>query len=239
VVESVVTNKKCFSQDEKEAVYRVLRERRDVRSGYLPRPLEDATLYRLLDAAHSAPSVGLMQPWRFIVVRDRSQRAKVHEIFERANRTAAAGYAQERGELYARLKLEGLLEAPQHLCVVCEGTSEQGHGLGRRSMPETSLYSVVCAIQNLWLAARAEGIGVGWVSILDPLAIKDLLRIPSNVELVAYLCIGYVDEFAEGPELERAGWEERTSLTSVLRSEYFDEHYPLAEVFDSLPHSQP
>jgi 5,6-dimethylbenzimidazole synthase len=170
-----------------------------------------------------------MQPWRFIVVRDPAQRARVHEIFLRANEAAAIGYADERGELYARLKLEGLLEAPQHLCVVCEATSEQGHGLGRRSMPETSTYSVVCAIQNLWLAARAEGIGVGWVSILDPLAIKDLLRIPPGAELVAYLSIGYVEEFAERPDLERAGWEERASLASVLRSEYFDQPYLLAE----------
>jgi 5,6-dimethylbenzimidazole synthase len=230
VVESVVTGAKSgFSQDEREAVYRVLRERRDVRSGYLPRPLEDATLRRLLNAAHSAPSVGLMQPWRFIVVRDEARRAKVYEIFEHANRAAAAEYAQERGQLYGRLKLEGLLEAPQHLCVVCETTSTQGHGLGRRSMPETSNYSVVCAVQNLWLAARVEGVGVGWVSILDPLAVKDLLRIPSGVELVAYLCIGYVEEFADRPDLERAGWEERASLRSILREEYFDQPYSLED----------
>jgi 5,6-dimethylbenzimidazole synthase len=200
-----------------------------VRSGYLPRPLEDATLQRLLNAAHSAPSVGLMQPWRFIVVRDEARRAKVYEIFEHANRAAAAEYAQERGQLYGRLKLEGLLEAPQHLCVVCETTSTQGHGLGRRSMPETSNYSVVCAVQNLWLAARVEGVGVGWVSILDPLAVKDLLRIPSGVELVAYLCIGYVEEFADRPDLERAGWEERASLRSILREEYFDQPYSLED----------
>lgn len=217
--------KSGFTQNERDAVYRVLRERRDVRSGYLPRPLEDATLCRLLDAAHSAPSVGLMQPWRFIVVRDVAQRARVHELFQRANQAAAACYTQERGEIYVRLKLEGLLEAPQHLCVVCEAKSERGHRLGRHSMPETPIYSVVCAIQNLWLAARAEGIGVGWVSILDPCAVKDLLRIPPDVELVAYLCVGYVEEFAERPDLERAGWEERVSLTSVLRSEYFDQPY--------------
>jgi 5,6-dimethylbenzimidazole synthase len=226
MVESVVTVSKCgFSQAERDAVYRVLRERRDVRSGYLPRTLENTTLCRLLDAAHSAPSVGLMQPWRFIVVRDPAQRARVHEVFLHANQTAAIGYANERSELYGRLKLEGLLEAPQHLCVVCEATSEQGHGLGRRSMPETSTYSVVCAIQNLWLAARAEGIGVGWVSIVDPHAIKDLLRIPPGAELVAYLSIGYVEEFAESPDLERAGWEVRASLASVLRSEYFNSPY--------------
>lgn len=156
------------------------------------------------------------------MVRDLAQRARVHEIFQRAREAAAALYAGDRRELYARLKLEALLEAPQHLCVVCDTNSEQGHALGRHSMPEMPAYSVVCAIQNLWLAARTEGIGVGWVSILDPAAMKDLLRIPAEVDLVAYLCIGYVEEFAPRPDLERVGWEERASLLSVLREEFFD-----------------
>jgi len=215
-------SKSGFTQAEKEAVYRAIRERRDVRSGYLPRPLENDVLLRLLNAAHMAPSVGLMQPWRFIVVRDAAQRAKVHEIFTRARDTAAALYTGGRRALYARLKLEALLEAPQHLCVTCDPNSEQGHALGRHSMLETPAYSAVCAIQNLWLAARAEGIGVGWVSILDPIAMKNLLRIPPEVELVAYLCIGYIEEFASRPDLERVGWEERVSLKSVLREEFFD-----------------
>jgi 5,6-dimethylbenzimidazole synthase len=170
-----------------------------------------------------------MQPWRFIVVRDTAQRAKVHEIFTRARDAAAALYAGERRGLYARLKLEALLEAPQHLCVACDPNSEQGHGLGRHSMLETPAYSAVCAIQNLWLAARAEGIGLGWVSILDPVAMKGLLRIPPEVELVAYLCIGYVEEFAPCPDLERVGWEERAGLASVLREEFFDRSMQLGE----------
>jgi 5,6-dimethylbenzimidazole synthase len=223
MVESMVMNcQSIFTQVERDAVYRTIRERRDVRSGYLPRPLENDVLLRLLNAAHMAPSVGLMQPWRFIMVRNAAQRTSVHEIFLRASEAAAALYDGDRRELYARLKLEALLEAPQHLCVVCEANSEQGHALGRHSMPQTPAYSVVCAIQNLWLAARAEGIGVGWVSILDPLAMKDLLRIPPTVELVAYLCIGYVEEFASCPDLERIGWEGRASLASVLREEVFD-----------------
>jgi 5,6-dimethylbenzimidazole synthase len=223
MVESMVMEHKSgFTQEERDAVYRAIRERRDVRSGYLPRPLENDVLLRLLNAAHMAPSVGLMQPWRFIVVRDAAQRDKVQEIFTRARDTAAAFYTEERRALYARLKLEALLEAPQHLCVACDPNSEQGHALGRHSMLETPAYSAVCAIQNLWLAARAEGIGVGWVSILDPVAMKNLLRIPPEVELVAYLCIGYVEEFAQRPDLERVGWEERVSLTSVLREEFFD-----------------
>jgi 5,6-dimethylbenzimidazole synthase len=211
-----------FTPGEREAIYRVIRERRDVRSGYLPRPLENEVLLRLLNAAHMAPSVGLMQPWRFILVRDEAQRARVHEIFLRARKAAGALYEGDRYDLYARLKLEALLQAPQHLCVVCDSNNEQGHALGRHSMPETPAYSAVCAIQNLWLAARAEGIGVGWVSVLDAAAMKDLLRIPAGIELVAYLCIGYVEEFAPRPDLERVGWEERASLASVLREEFFD-----------------
>jgi 5,6-dimethylbenzimidazole synthase len=226
MVESMVRRTQNeFSAAEKAAVYRALRERRDVRVGYLPQPLDDATLYRLLAAAHQAPSVGYMQPWRFIVVRDLALRKAVHGIFEHANAAAAASYSGNLKEVYSRLKLEGLLEAPQHLCVVCDEQTERGHHLGRRSMPETSIYSVVCAIQNLWLAARTEGIGVGWVSILDPLAIKDLLRIPACVQLVAYLCIGYVREFSDVPDLERYGWENRAELAPLVRADYFDQFY--------------
>lgn len=226
MVQSLVTPaQNDFSTAERSAVYRALRERRDVRAGYLPQPIDEVTLYRLLAAAHQAPSVGFMQPWRFIVIRSDAVRTAVHGIFQRANADAAARYQGDRKELYSRLKLEGLLEAPQHLCVVCDDESERGHSLGRNSMPETSIYSVVCAIQNLWLAARTEGIGVGWVSILDPLAIKELLRIPAAARLVAYLCLGYVREFSEVPDLEREGWEERAELTPLVRAEYFDRPY--------------
>lgn len=231
MVQSVVTPaQNDFSAAERSAVYRALRERRDVRAGYLSEPIEDATLYRLLAAAHQAPSVGFMQPWRFIVVRSEALRTAVHGIFQRANSDAAARYQGERKELYSRLKLEGILEAPQHLCVVCDGETKRGHHLGRNSMPETSIYSVVCAIQNLWLAARTEGIGVGWVSILDPLAIKNLLRIPASAQLVAYLCFGYVRKFSNVPDLERDGWEQRAELASVVRADYFDQPYPTDQV---------
>ena len=229
MVQSVVTpSQNDFSAAERSAVYRAFRERRDVRAGYLSEPIDDATLYRLLAAAHQAPSVGFMQPWRFIVVRSEALRTAVHRIFQRANSDAAARYQGERKELYSRLKLEGLLEAPQHLCVVCDSETERGHHLGRNSMPETSIYSVVCAIQNLWLAARTEGIGVGWVSILDPLTIKDLLRIPAGTQLVAYLCLGYVREFSNVPDLERDGWEQRAELESLVRADYFDQPYTSA-----------
>jgi 5,6-dimethylbenzimidazole synthase len=218
-----------FSPDEMRAVYRAIHERRDVRHGFLPEPLQEATLLRLLEAAQCYPSVGLMQPARFIVIRDQAVRSEVHSIFQKANDAAAAIYEGEQRKLYSELKLQGLLEAPQHLCVVCDGRTTQGYGLGRQSMPETALYSVVCAIQNLWLAARAEGIGVGWVSIVDPAAIKQLLHIPNGVELVAYLCIGYVQEFAPLPDLEHFGWEVRRKLASALRSESFDQPYPQSQ----------
>jgi len=230
MVESMVTPaQNDFSAAERSAVYRAFRERRDVRTGYLPQPIDDATLYRLLTAAHQAPSVGFMQPWRFIVVRNEGLRRAVHGIFQRANTDAAARYAGDQRKLYSRLKLEGLLEAPQHLCVLCDDESERGHYLGRNSMPETSVYSVVCAIQNLWLAARTEGIGVGWVSILDPLAIKELLRIPTGAQLIAYLCLGYVREFSDMPDLERDGWEQRAKLAPLVRADYFDQPYTAAD----------
>jgi 5,6-dimethylbenzimidazole synthase len=205
-----------FDECERRAVYRAIRERRDVRRGFLPEPLPDELLRKLLEAAHNAPSVGLMQPWRFIVVRDLDVRRSIHKIFLDANQQALASYEGERQENYAGLKLEGILEAPQNLCVVCDTQSSQGHQLGRRTMPETALYSAVCAIQNLWLAARAEGIGVGWVSILEPKLLRGALNIPEHITPVAYLCLGYVDAFGDAPDLERSGWEKRTPLQSVL-----------------------
>lgn len=230
MVESMVMQMiSCYSEAERAAIYRVIRERRDVRTGYLPKPLDDAALARLLDAAHHAPSVGFMQPWRFIVVRDAGLRTAVHECFLRANDEAAAIYSGDRRAVYGQLRLEGLLAAPQHLCVVCDAASKRGHRLGRNSMPETAAYSVACAIQNLWLAARAEGIGVGWVSILDPITIKALLQIPPNVELVAYLCIGYVESFSAVPDLERSGWEQREQLASVVKSDFFNRPYQFRE----------
>jgi 5,6-dimethylbenzimidazole synthase len=211
-----------FDESERRAVYRAIRERRDVRRGFLPEPMPDELLCRLLEAAHSAPSVGLMQPWRFIVVRDLGVRQNIHKIFLDANQQALAAYEGERRQNYASLKLEGILEAPQNLCIVCDPQSSQGHQLGRRSMPETALYSAVCAIQNLWLAARAEGIGVGWVSILEPNLLRCALDVPEHITPVAYLCLGYVEAFAAAPDLERAGWEKRTPLKSVLSFDRYD-----------------
>ena len=212
-----------FDGAQRAAIYRVIAERRDVRHGYLPEPLAEDVLARLLAAAHQAPSVGLMQPTRFVLVRDGAVRQAVHDAFLSANEAARATYDEARGVQYASLKLEGLLEAPQHLCVLCDANSTRGHGLGRQTMPETALYSTVCAVQNLWLAARAEGVGVGWVSILDPQSLRDLLHIPDHIVPVAYLCLGYVNRFAQEPDLERFGWETRTTLASVVSEDRFED----------------
>ncbi len=223
------TKAEAFCDRELEGVYRAIRERRDVRSGFLPEALADEVLLRLLGAAHNAPSVGLMQPWRFIVIRSLRVRGAVRDIFSQAQKLAADSYEGERGELYRGLKLEGILEAPQNLCIACDPVSERGHRLGRQSMPETAIYSAVCAVQNLWLAARAEGIGVGWVSILDPDALKTLLGIPAHMVLVAYLCLGFVDGFEARPQLERLGWEQRVPLADVIRLEHYNGSHLLAD----------
>jgi 5,6-dimethylbenzimidazole synthase len=219
------------SQDEHEvhafdiaaraAVYRAINERRDVRRGFLSAPLPADLLTRLLGAAHSAPSVGLMQPSRFIIVKSIETRRKIHATFSEANEQAASMYTGERRKLYRSLKLEGILEAPQNLCVVCDTESTQGHGLGRQSIPETAIYSTVCAVQNLWLAARAEGVGVGWVSILRPQDLRSILNIPAPVVPIAYLCLGYVAAFADRPDLEQYEWEKRVPLAEVVFHETY------------------
>lgn len=197
-------------------MYRAIHERRDIRSQFLPSPVEDDVLGRLLLAAHHAPSVGFMQPWDFILIRDVAVRTSIRENFLAANRLAAEQYEGAQRVLYDSLKLEGILEAPLNVCVTCDRTRSLGAGLGRQSAPETDLFSVVCAIQNLWLAARAEGLGVGWVSILDHERLRPILQIPPHVTPVAYLCIGYVTEFPAAPELEAKGWCRREALARLL-----------------------
>jgi 5,6-dimethylbenzimidazole synthase len=205
-----------FSADEKRGLYRAIYERRDVRSHFLPDPVPDDVLARILDAAHHAPSVGFMQPWDFILIRDQSIRNEVRENFERANQQAAAIYDGEKRALYDNLKLAAIVESPMNLCVTCDHRRTRGSGLGRQSNPTTDLYSTVCAVQNLWLAARAESLGVGWVSILDTESLKTTLQIPPEVTPVAYLCLGYVSEFGSQPELEKRGWEHREQLANLI-----------------------
>ena len=194
-----------------EDLLRLLAMRRDVRS-FCTRPLPAGTVHRLIRSACLAPSVGYSQPWRFVTVRSASTRQAVGEEFAEQNRVASERYTGEDAAEYTRLKLAGLSEAPEHLAVFCVSDPEAGRGLGRQTMPRSVEYSVVAAIQNLWLVARAEGIGVGWVSILRPQAIADLLDIPTDWTLVAYLCLGYPRTNERRPLLEQVGWQHRLDV---------------------------
>jgi 5,6-dimethylbenzimidazole synthase len=198
----------------RERFAELLRWRRDVRR-FRTDPISASLIEKLLELAALAPSVGLSQPWRFVLVETPERRAAIAKNFAKANDTALNGYAGERQARYARLKLEGLSQAPVHLAVCADETTGQGHGLGRQTMPETLRYSVVAAIQTLWLAARAEGLGVGWISILDPEAACATLDLPVGWTFVAYLCLGWPEEEHDDPELERHGWEQRSCEASV------------------------
>jgi 5,6-dimethylbenzimidazole synthase len=193
----------------------LLEWRRDVRR-FRADPVEPRLLMQLIEAAQLAPSVGLSQPWRFVTVEDAQRRAAIIADFEACNADALADYEAERAQSYAGLKLAGLREAPVHLAVFADRGTTQGHGLGRRTMPEMIDYSAVLAVHTLWLAARAEGIGLGWVSILDPAAVRRILEVPDDWRFIAYLCLGYPETEAPRPELERAGWETRRHGEDVL-----------------------
>ena len=225
-----------FSEAERRGVYRAIYERRDIRSHFLPDPGAPPVLGRILDAAHHSPSVGFMQPWDFIVIQDMAIRRAVREAFLEANRSAARIYSGEQRALYESLKLEGILEAPVNLCVTCDRLREKGAGVGRQTDPATDLYSTVCAIQNLWLAARAESLGVGWVSILDFDRLRGVLAIPARFTPVAYLCVGYVSEFPAAPELETVGWESRENPARLIHFDGWDgrDEQRAAELFGSL-----
>jgi 5,6-dimethylbenzimidazole synthase len=190
--------------------------RRDVRrfrSGAVP----EATLDQLLRLVALAPSVGNCQPTRLVRVDDVTRREAVRANFEAANKDALGAYRGERAQLYAALKLAGLNEAPVHLAVFCDDGTEQGHGLGARTMPETRRYSTVCALHTFWLGARAHGLGVGWVSILDPSALAETLDVPREWFFIGYLCVGWPEEERLTPELERAGWQARTAHPVLRR----------------------
>ena len=206
----------AFTAEERAAVDRVIYARRAVRDEFLPLPIPGPTLNRILEAAHHAPSVGLSQPWNFIIVRDPAVKAKVHDIFTRSNAEAARMFADARSVDYRRLKLEGILKAPLNICVTCDRARGGPVVLGRTHQRDTDLYSTVCAIQNLWLAARAEGVGVGWVSIFDPEDLRPILNIPPEIVVVAYLCVGFVDQLFARPELEARNWAERLPLDDLV-----------------------
>lgn len=205
-----------FSAEERRGLYKAILTRRDVRGQFRPDPVPPEVLSRVLVAAHHAPSVGFMQPWDFIVVTDLEQRRRIHGDFLAANEEAAELFVGTRKALYRSLKLEGILEAPLNLCITCHRERAGPVVLGRTHISSMDLYSSVCAVQNLWLAARAEGLGVGWVSILHEPALRAALALPPPVVPVAYLCLGYVSHFLEQPELETAGWRERVPLPELV-----------------------
>ncbi|MCP5065761.1 MAG: 5,6-dimethylbenzimidazole synthase [bacterium] len=201
-------------------IYEAIRSRRDVRK-FRPDPIADDVLKRILDAAHHAPSVGFSQPWRFLLIRNQETRQAVRRLFDEANESARDVYTGERRALYDTFKLEGILESPLNLCVLCDRRTQEPT-LGAQSIPETVVFSTCLAIQNLWLAARAEGVGIGWVSILEPEALSSLFELPDGVEIVAYLCVGYPEAFLERPLLEQVGWRPRQPLEDIMFEEHFD-----------------
>ncbi len=211
---------------DREGFYRVLYGRRDIRSQFLPDPIPDEVLVAVLRAAHHAPSVGFMQPWNFVVVRDRAIREKVRANFEEVRREGAAQFSGERRSLYDSLKLEGILDAPVNICVTCDPDRAGKAVLGRVRVREVDVFSTCLAIENLWLAARAEGLGVGWVSILDPERVRDLLEIPVGISPLAYLTMGYVREFPRRPELETKGWATRAPLDGRIFLDRWGARYP-------------
>ncbi len=207
-----------FTPFEREAVYKAIFARRDVRR-FRSAPIPSVAVERILLAAHHAPSVGFMQPWNFILLRDLPNRKLIKEAFLLARSQEAERFSGERKKLYLSLKLEGIEEAPLNICVTCDSTRHGPAVLGRTLIPQTDIYSTCCAIQNLWLAARAEGLGVGWVSILSEERLKEILKIPPHVTVVGYLCVGYPERFEPKPELEIVGWLDRLPLRDVVLCE--------------------
>ena len=204
-----------FSDQKKEGLYDAIYKRRDVRE-FLSDPVPQDALDRILMAAHHAGSVGLMQPWNFLIIKDKKIRKEVFKNFCSANEQASERFSGEKRKLYDSLKLEGILESPINICVTCDPSRLGPHVLGRDTVPETDVFSTCCAIQNLWLAARAEGLGVGWVSILDVNLLKEELNIPKHILPVAYLCVGYPKEFLDRPMLEKEGWAKRRPIEELI-----------------------
>lgn len=208
-----------FSDTERAAIYRVITERRDMRH-FLPNPVDPIILKRLLTAAHQAPSVGLMQPWRFIRITDTQLRSTIASMVEEERHRTAEALA-EKSDKFMRLKVEGIRECGELLVAALSDQREQ-HIFGRRTLPEMDLASVACAIQNLWLAARAEGLGMGWVSLFDPIQLAQLLNMPEGSKPVAILCLGHVESFYPAPMLKLEGWAEERPLEELLFHNYWN-----------------
>jgi nicotinate-nucleotide--dimethylbenzimidazole phosphoribosyltransferase len=231
-----------YPDAERDAVYRVIAERRDVRRGFLADPIEPAALRRVLSAAHQAPSVGFSQPWDFILITDREQRERIAALARKHRDAYAAELPRSRQDTFGRLKIESIMDTPVNVVVTCDRTRGGQHTLGRRTQPRTADYSSVLAVSNLWLAARAEGLGVGWVSFFDERELAAELGLPGHLEIVAYLCVGHVSEFADEPELATANWAKRRPVSWAVHHRTFGNRGfsgeeavdPVAEVIEAI-----
>lgn len=213
-----------FNDLEKDIFYRVIFSRRDVRKNFIHKEISDEILLRILNAAHHAPSVGYSQPWNFILIRDKNLRMKIKESFlrERNRSINLLDNDLERKQKYKNLKLEGILESYVNICVTYDDSRFGPFVIGRMTLDQAGIYSVCCAIQNLWLAARVEGIGVGWVSILDNNDLSEILNLPNTIKPIAYLCLGYVNKFNDIPDLEENKWLKRIDIKEVISFEKWD-----------------
>ena len=210
-----------YDDAEREAVLRVMRERRDIRNGFRSDPIPHDVLLRVLEAAHTAPSVGHSQPWDFVVIRSAETRRTMHELAMRQRDAYAKSLPKGRAKQFKELKIEAILDTPVNIVVTADPTRGGRHTLGRHTQPQMAPYSSALAVENLWLAARAEGLGVGWVSFFDEREMVRELGLPEHLEVVAYLCVGYVDEFPDEPELMQAGWSKRRPLSWVVHEETY------------------
>lgn len=215
-----------FTEQERNTLYNIIFNRRDVRREFLPNPISDDVIQRLLTAAHHAPSVGFMQPWDFVVIKSKATRQRIKDGFDIANQQSAELFSGERKNQYKSLKLEGILEAPLGICITCDRERTGQVVLGKTIKPEMDLFSTVCAAQNLWLAARAENLGMGWVSILHDEVLYETLNIPRNLDIIGYFCIGYVSRFQQTPDLERYGWQSRRDVQSAVHYESWSHSTP-------------
>ena len=215
-----------FSEQEKESFYKAIYSRRDVRSNFTSEQIDDQVLMRILKAGHHAPSVGFSQPWNFILVKNIETREKIKESFENEKARSSKMIEDPRRSKYLSYKLEGILESSINVCVTYDPTKSGPFVIGRTSIPETGTFSVCCAVQNMWLAARTEGIGVGWVSILSNETLRDVLNIPDHVVPIAYLCLGHVSKFEPKPDLETSGWLPRLKLDDVIYHEKWMQDKP-------------
>lgn len=206
---------------ERRAFYKIVNTRRDTRSEFTGEPVANAVIWRILAAGHAAPSVGFMQPWDFVVVRSRETRRQLRDEFERCRLEAAEAFAENRRERYLEFKLEGILESSLGILVTCDRTRTGKAVIGRHQQPRMDDFSAVCAVSTMWLAARAENLGFGWVSILRPQVVREIFGVPGHIEPIAYICLGPVKGLAARPDLEAAGWLPRLDLTALVHEERF------------------